>query len=153
MAGKSIESIAKQYFDGKTATDKISNACKAIYRELANNATWGISALSKMPTSGLDYEAMSDEEKRQINNLPAMLYHGVRSEEAVLMRMNSAPRSIAESLGTEFKRSAASTGSATQAADFLRSLSEMDWDRLRPKSAAMSGSDYREVWRRLSGQH
>ena len=96
----------------------------------------GISALSKMPTSGLDYEAMSDEEKRQINNLPAMLYHGVRSEEAVLMRMNSAPRSIAESLGTEFKRSAASTGSATQAADFLRSLSEMDWDRLRPKSAA-----------------
>ncbi len=153
VAGKSIESIAKQYFDGKTATDKISNACKAIYRELANNATWGISALSKMPTSGLDYEAMSDEEKRQINNLPAMLYHGVRSEEAVLMRMNSAPRSIAESLGTEFKRSAASTGSATQAADFLRSLSEMDWDRLRPKSAAMSGSDYREVWRRLSGQH
>lgn len=153
VSGKSIENIAKLYFDGKTETDKISNACKAIYRELANNATWGISALSKMPTSGLDYETMSEEEKRQINNLPAMLYHGVRSEEAVLMRMNSAPRSIAENLGREFKKTTTSSTSATLAADFLRSLSDTDWDRLRPRTATMSGSDYREIWKRLSGQH
>lgn len=152
VAGKSIEEIANLYFTGKTMTDKISGACKAIYRELANNATWGISALSKMPTSGLDFAKLSEDEKHQINNLPAMLYHGVRSSEAVLMRMNSVPRSIAENLGTEFRKGPEGKSSATEAANFLKSLSDTDWERIKPQSASMSGTDYRDVWKRLSGQ-
>ena len=36
-----------------------------------------------MPTSGLNYDELSDDEKREINNLPAMIYHGENSEESV----------------------------------------------------------------------
>jgi len=154
VSGSSIEDIAKQYFEGNTLTAQISKACKAVYRDLANNGAWGLSALSKMPTSGIDFETLSDEAKRQINNLPAMLYHGVKSEEAVLMRMNSVPRSIAEKAGQDFKQQISSTNETllpTLASDYLKSLKSDDWGRLKPETSAMSGDDYRKVWQRLSG--
>lgn len=67
-----------------------------------NVGTWGLSALSKMLTSGVDFEKLSNDEKRTLNNLPAMIYHGVNTEPAVLMRINSVPRSIATNLGERF---------------------------------------------------
>lgn len=151
VAGKSIEEIAALYFEGKTATEQISKACRAVYRDLANNASWGLSALSKMPTSGLNFDDLTDEEKRRINNLPAMLYHGVQSEEAVLMRMSSVPRSVAEPLAGVF-RSADRSLTSSAASEFLRSLDVTDWERVRPKAATMSGADYQKVWKRLSGE-
>lgn len=154
VSGSSIEDIAKQYFKGDTLTAQISKACKAVYRDLANNGAWGLSALSKMPTSGIDFESLSDEERRRINNLPAMLYHGVKSEEAILMRMNSVPRSIAEQLGQDYRKQidpASEILSPTLANDYLKSLKSDDWGRLKPEVSAMSGDDYREVWKRLSG--
>jgi len=84
-----------------------------------------------------------------------MIYHGVKTERAVLMRMNSVPRSIAEPLGSEFERITAATASTQtvgMAREFLRSLSDDDWKRVAPTGAAMSGKDYKEVWRRLSGE-
>lgn len=152
--GKSIQEIASQYFEGNNPTDQISKACRAVYRDLANNGAWGLSALSQMPTSGINFEQLSEKEKRRINNIPAMLYHGVRTEEGVLMRMNSVPRSIAENLGAEFKEQADSSTpqSPSLAGDFLRSLKEDDWSRQKPSSSAMSGADYQAVWKRLSGE-
>lgn len=154
VTGSSIESIAKTYFEGDTLTDQISKACRAVYRDLANNGAWGLSALSKMPTSGLDFESMTEEEKRRLNNLPAMLYHGVRTEEAVLMRMNGVPRSIAEQTGDAFKAQADSTETALsprRAGEYLKSLKSEDWARLRPENSVLSGDDYLKVWKRLSG--
>ncbi len=47
---------------------------------------------------------MPDDLKRWLNILPAIIYHGVRTEEAVLMRVNSVPRSIAEPMGEQYKQ-------------------------------------------------
>ncbi len=155
VTGSSIESIAKTYFEGDNLTDQISKACRAVYRDLANNGAWGLSALSKMPTSGLDFETMTDEEKRRLNNLPAMLYHGVKTEEAVLMRMNSVPRSIAERAAEDFRMQTDggidAVLSARKAGEYLKSLKAEDWIRLKPEGSKMSGNDYREVWKKLSG--
>jgi len=153
VAGRSIQDIAKEFFKDKAGTEAITDARKAIYRALTNNGPWGLSALCKM--SGIDFDQLSPDEKRRINSLPAMIYHGVKTEAAVLMRMNSVPRSIAEPLGAEFERkTGASAGDQTVgvARDFLRRLSEGDWGRLAPADVAMSGRDYREVWKRLSGE-
>jgi len=151
--GRSIQDIAKQFFASKTGTDAITSACKAIYRALTNNGPWGLSALCKM--SGIDFEKLSPEDRHSINSLPAMVYHGVKTERAVLMRMNSVPRSIAEPLGLEFERQTGTSAVAQTvgvARKFLRSLDDGTWDRLAPEGAAMSGKDYSEVWRRLSGE-
>ncbi len=95
---------------------------------------------------------MSEEEKRRLNNLPAMIYHGVKTEEAVLMRMNAVPRSIAEAAGSDFKHHCSDNGFTSGAAkQYLQSLQSADWERIKPESAAMSGNDYATVWKRLSG--
>lgn len=120
--GRSIQDIAKEFFEDKSPTDAITSACKAIYKILVNNGAWGLSALSKI---GLDFDNLSVEERRRINSLPAMIYHGVKTEAAVLMRMNSVPRSIAEPLGEEFERNTGTpVGNQTVsiARDFLRTL-------------------------------
>lgn len=151
VSGKSLAEIAISFFDGDDFTAKISKACKAVYRDLTNNAAWGLSALSKMPISGLDFENMSEEEKRKLNNLPAMIYHGVKTEEAVLMRMSSVPRSIAESTGSDFKNSHSDDLTPNAANEYLKSLQASDWERMKPPSAAMTGDDYQKVWKKLSG--
>ena len=154
VTGSSIEAIATEYFQGKSLTDKISKACKAVYRNLVNNGAWGLSALSKMPTSGIDFENMSDDERRKLNNLPAMLYHGVSTEEGVLMRMNNVPRSIAERAGKDFKVQHGQVDvveSSRRVGVYLKSLEKENWSRLKPENSAMSGEDYMAIWKRLSG--
>jgi len=153
VGGYSIQDIAREFFSSKTGTEAITSACKAIYRVLTNNGPWGLSALCKM--SGIDFDRLSPEVKRRINSLPAMIYHGVKTEAAVLMRMNSVPRSIAESLGAEFERKTgtpAGTQTVGVAREFLRTLGDGDWGQFAPRESAMSGADYRQVWGLLSGE-
>jgi len=153
--GKSLREIAESYFRGDKddATSAVSKACKAIYRNLCNSGPWGISALSKMPTSGLDFDNLPEDARRRINALPAMIYHGVRTEPAVLLRMNAVPRSVAESLGKQYESDSGSQDMSVKSArDFLKGLSDTAWGAAAPKQAAMSGGDYREVWRQLSGE-
>ena len=82
-----------------------------------------------------------------------MLYHGVATEDAVLMRMNSVPRSIAEELGRGFQKAKSKDQQATarDAREFIRGLSATEWHAAAPKGASLSGGDYREVWKQLSG--
>ncbi len=154
--GKGMSDIARDYFsDDRDSNDimALSDACKAVYRAIVNNGTWGISALSQI--SGLDFDSLSEADLRRVNALPAMIYYGVRSEEAILMRMNTVPRSAAESLGDIYRDTMGGDEdrfSVGRARSFLRSLTLEEWDYARPTNSALSGSDYRRVWRILSGE-
>ena len=155
--GKSIDAIAREYFrrekDDDEGTAALTDACRAIYRTIVNSGTWGVSALSRV--SGIDFETLSETEKRRINTLPAMIYHGVRSEDAVLMRMNSAPRSAAEALGSLYRELAVgdeSRYSVGEARAFLKGLAVDDWHGVRPGGAPLSGAGYKRVWEILSGE-
>ena len=153
VKGANIREIASKYFSGTDNAVSLSNACRAIYRSIVNNGTWGVSALSHV--SGLDFGNMTDEEKRRINLLPAMVYHGVRSEEAVLMRMNNVPRSIAESLGKQFGSAESKVTdrySVAHVRSYLSNLSSDQWDSAAPRRSALRGEGYRKVWKILSGE-
>ena len=151
--GRGLDDIARDYFRNDNETLALTNACRSIYRAIVNNGTWGVSALSRI--SGIDFDSLPERERRRINALPAMVYHGVRSEDAVLMRMNSAPRSAAESLGAlyrDFTGDDANRYSVDKARDFLKQLGSEEWDRVRPADAALSGRGYKSVWEILSGE-
>ena len=105
--------------------------------------------------SDLDFDALSETERRRINALPAMIYHGVRSEDAVLMRMNAAPRSAAEALGSLYRDLTGeddSRFSVGRARDFLKALTPEEWEQASPAEAALSGYGYKRVWEVLSGE-
>ena len=157
VGGASIQDIATTYFlaEGGNLTDAITDACKAIYRTLTNSGPWGLSALSKMPknVSGLDYDNMTDEVRARLNALPSMIYHGVRTPEAILMRMNQAPRSVAERLGTLFAGEVAPPNRSVVAArEFIKSLDDQGWGRAMPNKAPMTGAECRRIWKVLSGE-
>ncbi len=155
--GHGIDAIARKYFsqdqNGGIATAAITDACRAIYRAIVNNGTWGVSALSRV--SSMDFEGMDEFERRRINVLPAMIYHGVRTEEAVLMRMNAVPRSAAEALGTlyrDFNERDECRFTVDKTRSFLKGLEDRDWENARPAQASLSGSGYKRVWQILSGE-
>ncbi len=150
--GKSIEEIAREYFKGGVnQTKALTAACKAIYKTLVNNGTWGMSALSRL--SGIDFDRLSDTEKRQINMIPAMIYHGVKSEEGVLLRMNSVPRTIAESLGSIMKNSVFKKKRTVQdARSFLKQSDISAWEKAVPQTSSLSGKEYKQIWEILSGE-
>ena len=154
--GKPISDITKEYFvkEGDVGgTNALTDTCKAIYRAIVNNGTWGVAALRQL--SGIDVDSLSETERRRMRILPAMIYHGVNSEEAVLMRMNAVPRTAAELLGSMYCEVAdhdANKPSVTHARDFLKSLTSADWDRARPADSHLSGSGYQTVWQVLSGE-
>lgn len=155
--GRGIEEIAKEYFkrdrDDEVGTGAMTDACRAIYRTVVNSATWGVSALRQ--ASGNDFERLTESEQRRINAVPAMIYHGVRSEEAVLMRMNSAPRTAAEALGALYRQvigeedRRCSVGGARR---FLKELGVPEWNEVRPEGSALSGTGYKRVWEILAGE-
>lgn len=155
VGGDSIETIAKEYFarDDREGdlTKSITEACKGLYRALSNSGSWGLSALSKMPTSGLDHEQLNESELRQLNLLPAMIYHGVGTESGILMRMNSVPRSVAVPLGQKYEESGFNSSEPSSARRFLRSMDASDWEAVAP-SGVLSGEDYEKVWRQFSGE-
>ena len=155
--GKGIDTIAREYFSRESDDEgekmAITDACRAIYRAIANSGTWGVAALSRV--SGLDFDGLSETERRRINALPAMIYHGVRTEDAVLMRMNAAPRSVAVNLGNLYRESVGENDdrySVGQARDFLQTLGDSEWHHARPDDAPLSGKGYKRVWQILSGE-
>lgn len=151
--GRTIRDIATTYFQsGDDTTQAITDACRAIYRNLSNNGTWGLSALSRL--SGIDFENLSSQQKRQIDLLPAMIYHGVKTEAGVLMRMNGIPRSIAERMGGLYQQNVneKAGGSGIQKVrQFLASADIETWNQARPTSAPLSGREYKQVWKVISG--
>ena len=153
VEGVSIKSIAERYFgDSTNPTAALTEATKAIYRNLATAGTWGLTALSKLPTSGIDFDSVSESDLRNINLLGAMLYHGVNTEAGVVMRMSSVPRTAANSLGAEFAQTRTSVEMRPSfAREFLSQLSESDWGRHVPQGSPLAGSDLRELWQVLSG--
>ena len=97
---------------------------------------------------------LTDSEKRRINMIPAMIYHGVRSEEGVLLRMNSVPRSIAEALGSIMKESVSREQHHTvqDTRDFLKQSDSSAWEKAKPESSPLSGEEYKRIWQLLSGE-
>jgi replicative superfamily II helicase len=153
VTGKEIPDMAKNYFGGEDC-NSISNCVNAIYSKLVYSATWGLAALQKMPGSGLDFDKLTDDEKRKLSNLPAMIYYGVNTDEAVLLRKVNIPRTIAHQLGQKLKDDFGadiSVKSTSDISDWLNDLNINEWQKAVPAGKTISGDEYKNLWKILSG--
>lgn len=151
VSGREIVDITRDFW-GKDDCDAISGCVRAIYSKITNAAPWGLAAIQKLPGSGINFDKLSEEEVKKLKNIPAMIYYGVNTEEAIVMRMNNVPRSIAQQLGELYKREVGdiyyNPGNATK---WLKDLDEEVWGKIIPKGKNISGENYKEIWRKLSG--
>lgn len=150
VSGKEFTEIAKNIW-GSDDPRKISDCVKAIYQKVVNGATWGLAAFLSMPTSGINFSQLTEDEIRNLKNIPAMVYYGVNTEEGIVMRMNNVPRSIANKLGEIYKMKNEDI-SPRSAYEWLKNVSISIWDESVPSNKSISGADYKRIWEKLSGE-
>jgi superfamily II DNA/RNA helicase len=152
--GRDIASIASRIYPSEESQKAVQKTTKALYKVVANAATWGLSALQQMPTSGSDWENLSDIEKKRMANLPAYLHYGVNTDEGVLMRKNNVPRSIANRLGELYNASVDGeifSQPSSSVAVWIGQQNLETWNEVRPVNAQLTGEDYKKIWKKLNG--
>lgn len=152
--GRDIAAIASRFYPREEVHIAIQKTTKALYSIVANAATWGLAAMQKMPTSGIDWDSLTDVEKKRMANLPAYLHYGVNTDEGVLMRKNNVPRSIANRLGELYSASVGGevfSQPPNAVSGWLSQQSIEIWGRVRPAGSRLSGQDYKRVWMKLNG--
>lgn len=152
--GHNISRIASRFYPNEDLNGAIQKTTRALYKIVANSATWGLAALQKMPTSGVDWDNLSEIDKKRMANLPAYLHYGVNTDEGVLMRKNNVPRSIANRIGQLYNEAVNGeifSQPTDSVSNWLRDQGRETWDRVRPAGAKLSGEEYKRVWEKLNG--
>jgi len=153
VTGREIPDMARTHFGGADYSS-ISDCVNAIYSKLVNSATWGLAALQHLPGNGLDFDKLSEDEKRKLLNLPAMIYYGVNTDEAVLLRRVNVPRTIAHQLGQKLNTDFGADIFVKNSSDLSNWLNELDsneWQKAVPVGKTISGEEYKKVWKILAG--
>jgi replicative superfamily II helicase len=147
--GTKLEVLASRYFGNEK--DAMTECCQAIYGKLVNSATWGLSTIQKL---GLHSEKLSDEESKKVANLPAMIYYGVNSDEAILMRMNNIPRSLASEMGVEYSKAFEDIykQSSYETHQWIKELTDKKWEECAKSNKGISGCEYKKIWKVLNNE-
>ncbi len=152
--GSDIAAIASESYPNDDRALAIQKTTKALYGSIANSATWGLAALQKMPTSGINWNDLSEVDKKKMANLPAYLHYGVNTDEGVLMRKNNVPRSVANRLGGLYSDSVRGDifdQPSDAVNDWLQRQTDETWHSIRPDGSRLSGEEYKRVWKKLNG--
>lgn len=152
--GKDIASIANKFFPDENRQISIQKATKALYKVIAQSVTWGFAAIQQLPTSGVDWESLSENEKKRMANLPAYLHYGVNTDGGVLMRKNNVPRSIANRLGHLYNQSVEGeifSQPSFAVSEWIGNQSIDAWNSVCPANSILSGAEYRRIWMKLNG--
>ena len=142
VSGKPIPEISSTHFGGADVRH-IRDCVDAISRKISHYATWGLSAMHRVYREGSGSAVAS--------NLPAMVYYGVNTDEAVLMRTNSVPRSVSVAMGRAYaEQQNIDEAKPREVRGWLDDL-DSPWNSAARPGARMSGAEYKQVWRQLAG--
>lgn len=148
VQGHKLSDIATDYFKptSKTDVDAMTKCCTKIFGRLTQTASWGIAAMQAL-TMGDLWDNLSESDQRVLRNLPARIYYGVNSDEAVALRVLGVPRTAAEPLVKELAVDVNQPLYQIRAS--LREGGEGTW-----KSALgeKRGTDYHRVWSIIEGE-
>ena len=151
VGGKGLADISRTHFGGDDPAS-MTSCVRAIYGKIIHSASWGLAGLQRI--QGLvDGREAADRSAKSARNLPAMVYHGVDTDEAVLMRMNGVPRSVARGIGRAYVdylggRDVYSASGSGEVLKWLEYLPERAW---RPESGDLTSRECKDVWRELAG--
>ena len=156
VQGRSLSDMAADYFAGKSghgdgeagqadAVTAMTRCCQSIFGRLTQTASWGLAALQSL-TVGDAFDSLPADEQRMLRNLPARVYYGVNSDEAVALRLLGVPRTAAEPLARRLGVGAAKPLHEVRAR--VRSAGVDTW------TAALGsrGASHHRVWSIIEGE-
>ncbi|MHB1950426.1 MAG: DEAD/DEAH box helicase [Acidiferrobacteraceae bacterium] len=155
VQGRPLTEMAAEYFSKKTEEGKddgeadsvaaMTRCCRSVFGRLTQTASWGLAALQSL-TIGDKFESLSVDEQRTLRNLPARVYYGVNSDEAVALRLLGVPRTAATPLSHEL-----SVGSNELLHDVRIRLRTAGVDRWKA-ALGVRGESYHRVWSIIEGE-
>lgn len=152
VRGRPLTDMAREYFatstdgeDGEDSVAAMTRCCQSVFSRLTQTASWGLAALQSLTLRNA-LDEMAPMEQRAIRNLPARVYYGVNSDEAVALRLLGVPRTAAEPLAGRLKVSPSEALADTRAK--LRAADTRTW------IAALGdrGESYQRVWQIIEGE-
>lgn len=151
VQGRPLTEIATTYFsreggdEGTSPVAAMTRCCRSVFGRLTQTASWGLAAMQSL-TLGDTFESMSEDEQRTLRNLPARVYYGVNSDEAVALRLLGVPRTAAAPLATTLGVSNADPLSDVRAK--LLAANVESWRR----ALGERGESYHRVWSIMEGE-
>lgn len=156
VQGRPLTEMAMEYFSKKSGDDKestgdgdpiaaMTRCCRSVFGRLTQTASWGLSALQSL-TVGDSFDAMSAEDQRALRNLPARVYYGVNSDEAVALRLLGVPRTAAAPLAKSLGVGASEPLNVVRAK--LRAANVNTWRT----ALGDRGESYHRVWSIIEGE-
>lgn len=156
VQGRSLTEMATTYFSGASAEDEddtgehdplaaMTRCCRSVFGRLTQTASWGLSALQSL-TLGDSFDAMSADDQRLLRNLPARVYYGVNSDQAVALRLLGVPRTAAAPLAASLGVGASETLNEVRAK--LRATNVSEWTT----ALGDRGESYYRVWSIMEGR-
>jgi len=156
VQGRPLTEMATEYFSKRSSEDEestgagdpvaaMTRCCRSVFGRLTQTASWGLAALQSL-TLGDSFDAMSAEDQRVLRNLPARVYYGVNSEEAVALRLLGVPRTAAGPL--------AKTLDVTSSEPLNEVRAKLRATRVDTWKAALGnrGESYHRVWSIIEGE-
>jgi hypothetical protein len=149
--GVSLQDIAQSYFNidarGQAIdpTNAMTACCRSIFGRLTQTTSWGLAALQTM-TFRERFDNLSLSEQQALRNLPARVFYGVNSDDAIALRLLGVPRSAAEPLASTL-RNEIRENTLPQLRSIMTKMPEKTWS----DALGNRGSDYHKVWRILEG--
>lgn len=150
VQGRSLPELAIDYFKvtGKGGnvdpTGTMTKACRGLFGRLTQTASWGLAALQTL-TFKDGFDSLNDSEQSSLRNLPARVYYGVNTDEALALRLVGVPRTAAGALAEVL--GVAKETSLSEVRELLHSRGEAPW---REAMGAL-GPTYRTVWAVVDG--
>jgi len=156
VQGRPLTEMATEYFAKKSGDDEestgegdpvaaMTRCCRSVFGRLTQTASWGLAALQSL-TLGDSFDAMSAEDQRVLRNLPARVYYGVNSDEAVALRLLGVPRTAAAPLAKSLGVGASEPLSEVRAK--LRAANVNTWRT----ALGDRGESYHRVWSIIEGE-
>jgi hypothetical protein len=150
VAGRPLKEMAAEYFqkDDETRRDPVkamTRCCRNVFGRLTQTASWGLAALQSL-TLADEFDKLPEAEQRSLRNLPAKVYYGVNSDEAVALRLLGVPRMaagpLAEKLGVR------SEEQLSELRGRVRATNVATWT----SALGDAGAAYRRVWEIIEGE-
>lgn len=140
--GVSMEEMVARYGDPqKEGYARSSGFASYLYSSLVGQASWGMGALQRVAWAGRTGETSGDAV-----HIPSMLFFGVRSKEAIWMRMAGLPRTAATRISSLWaEQGQGAPESYGQLRDFISGVSPAQWEQRRGTSA-VSGAQMKLLW-------
>lgn len=147
--GELADRYARPNPDGsqKPEETRLTEFSSYLFSTLLGNASWGLGALEGLCLSGTP-----NDQTEEARHIPSMIYFGVRSKEAVWLRMAGVPRTLAESAAQVWRSNGkGQPESFGEVRKWISELSASEWRAAMPSHSSISVSSMQRVWRELSG--